>query len=169
LPQRVKAIVYQKHLYWEEVYPRMGESHMRLAIEREAHYAATYPFVDYGSDLAIMSQLEQGVKIERLKRSEADMKEQDMKMQNTVEKYLAGMKCKKYNKVPERFIGRGGAGYMLYDWSFNRGRRAAKVSQTFKDIVRRQGTKEEHLIKGTLLERSKVRGIRYAVMKAKWK
>ncbi len=40
------------------MYPRLGESHMRLAIEREAHYAAVYPFVDYGSDLAIMSQLE---------------------------------------------------------------------------------------------------------------
>lgn len=108
---------------------------MRLAIEREAHYAATYPFVDYGSDLAIMSQLEQGVKIERLKRTEADMKEQDVRMEHTVEKYLAGMKSKSYQKVPESFYGKGGAGYLLQDWSFNRGRRAAKVSQTFKDTV----------------------------------
>lgn len=40
LTQRVKAIVYQKFLYWEEVYPRMGETHMRLAMEMEAMYAA---------------------------------------------------------------------------------------------------------------------------------
>ena len=40
LPQRVKAIVYQKHLYWEEVYPKLGESHMRIAIEQEAIYGA---------------------------------------------------------------------------------------------------------------------------------
>ena len=31
LDARVKAIVYQKFLYWEEVYPRMGETHMRAA------------------------------------------------------------------------------------------------------------------------------------------
>lgn len=51
LPQRVKAIIFQKHLYWNEVYPKMGESHQRLAIEREHLYAADFPFVDYGLDI----------------------------------------------------------------------------------------------------------------------
>ncbi len=74
LPQRVKAIVYQKHLYWEEVYPKLGESHMRIAIEQEAIYAAEYPFVDYGADLALMSELEKGVRLERIPRSDADAK-----------------------------------------------------------------------------------------------
>lgn len=27
MPQRVKAIVWQKHMYWEEVYPMLGETH----------------------------------------------------------------------------------------------------------------------------------------------
>jgi len=27
LPQRVKAVVFQRHLYWNEVYPKMGETH----------------------------------------------------------------------------------------------------------------------------------------------
>ena len=61
LPQRVRAIVYQKHLFWEEVYPRMGESHMRIAIEKEAMYAAKFPFVDYGADVELMAELEKGV------------------------------------------------------------------------------------------------------------
>lgn len=39
LPQRVKAIVFQRHLYWNEVYPKLGETHMRLALERELFYA----------------------------------------------------------------------------------------------------------------------------------
>lgn len=82
---------------------------------------------------------------------------------------MSKMKSKSYIKVPERFYGKGGAGYLLYDWSFNRGRRAAKVSQNFKDIVRRQNTKLEHLIRPMLLERSKVGGVRYAVMKAKYR
>jgi len=48
-------------LFWEEVYPRMGESHMRLALEREAMYASKFPFVDYGCDVELMSELEKGV------------------------------------------------------------------------------------------------------------
>lgn len=59
-------MIYQKHLYWEEVYPRLGETHMRVAIEREAMYAADYPFIDYGTDLTLMAEMEKGVKIERL-------------------------------------------------------------------------------------------------------
>jgi hypothetical protein len=51
LPDRVKAIVFQKHLYWEEIYPRLGETHMRLAMEEEALYASEYPFLEYGIDL----------------------------------------------------------------------------------------------------------------------
>jgi hypothetical protein len=47
---------------------------MRVAIEQEAYYAAEYPFVDYGADLALMSELEKGVRLERIPRSEADAK-----------------------------------------------------------------------------------------------
>ena len=33
------------------MYPKMGETHMRLALEREAIYAMDFPFVDYGIDI----------------------------------------------------------------------------------------------------------------------
>ena len=62
-PDRVKAIVFQKHLYWEEVYPRLGETHMRLAMEMEAHYAAEHPFLNYGIDLADMAEMEKGIMV----------------------------------------------------------------------------------------------------------
>ena len=39
IPQRVKAIIWQKHMYWEEVYPKLGEQHLRASIEMEAMYA----------------------------------------------------------------------------------------------------------------------------------
>ena len=39
LPQRVKAIIFQRHMYWHEVYPKLGETHLRLAMERELLYA----------------------------------------------------------------------------------------------------------------------------------
>ena len=64
LQQRVKAIVYQKFLYWNEVYPRLGESHMRLALEREAMYAQRYPFREYGQDLHAMAEMEKGVQVD---------------------------------------------------------------------------------------------------------
>lgn len=72
LQQRVKAIVFQKYLYWNEVYPRLGETHMRLAFEREALYAAEFPFIEYGQDLQVMAELEKGVQVNMLTRSEVD-------------------------------------------------------------------------------------------------
>ena len=63
LPQRVKAIVYQKHLYWNEIYPKLGETHMRMALEREGYYAQDFPFVDYGIDIHTMAQLEKGIQL----------------------------------------------------------------------------------------------------------
>lgn len=72
LQQRVKAMVFQKHMYWNEVYPKLGESHMRLGIEREAMYAQDFPFVEYGQDLNIMAEYEKGVKIEHLSRTDYD-------------------------------------------------------------------------------------------------
>ena len=132
LPQRVKAIVYQKHLYWEEVYPRLGETHMRACIEAEALYAAEYPFVDYGADLGIMSQLEAGVKVEKLNRTEQDSKHMDKKQKDHVEEYLATqVKAVRWTKVPEAFSGKGHRGWMLYDWVHHRRRGAAKPSQKF--------------------------------------
>lgn len=58
LPQRVKAIIYQRHLYWTEVYPKLGETHLRMAMEREMLYATDFPFIDYGKDLRLMSEIE---------------------------------------------------------------------------------------------------------------
>jgi len=88
LPQRVKAVIYQKHLYWEEVYPRLGETHMRLALEREVFYAEEYPFVDYGSDLHVMAELEKGVKITRVAQTSTDAKLDDQ-TKKEVEDYLS--------------------------------------------------------------------------------
>lgn len=61
MPQRVKAMVWQKHMYWEEVYPMLGETHMNLAMESELMYAQQFPFIDYGGDLHLMAELEKGV------------------------------------------------------------------------------------------------------------
>ena len=69
---RVKAIVFQKHMYWNEVYPKMGETHQRLAFEREAMYASEFPFIEYGQDLFIMAELDKGLHRERLTETDYD-------------------------------------------------------------------------------------------------
>lgn len=50
----------------------MGETHMRMAMEREGYYAQHFPFVDYGIDIHTMAELEKGVQLIQLKRSELD-------------------------------------------------------------------------------------------------
>jgi hypothetical protein len=162
LPQRVKAIVYQKHLYWEEVYPRLGETHMRVAIETEALYAAEYPFVDYGCDLAIMSQMEAGVQLEKFHRTEVDTKLDGLRLKE-IDEYLSNVKAIRWTKVPETFSGRGPKGYILYDWVHHRRSGSAKPSQKFQNLVRWEGTKKEHYSRKQLKERIKIGGVRWAM------
>ncbi len=61
-------------MYWEEVYPKLGETHLRICLETEALYASEIPFIDYGSDLHIMAEMEKGVKLQKLYRTESDSK-----------------------------------------------------------------------------------------------
>lgn len=135
---------------------------MRAAIETEATYAQKFPFVDYGCDLNVMSQLEKGVRIERFAHTDADVKLKAEEKSN-VDKYLAKMKCRKYSLVPEKFHGKGPGGYMLYDWVWHKKRGAAKPSQNFMTLVMKQNTRLEHHIKDKLVRRSKIGGARWAM------
>ena len=47
---------------------------MRVSFETEALYAAEFPFVDYGSDLAIMAEMEKGVRLQKLATTDTDAK-----------------------------------------------------------------------------------------------
>ena len=73
-------------MYWNGVYPRLGETHMRLALEREAIYASKFPFVEYGLGLNVMADLVNGVKMEYISRTDydTDPSKQD---KETVEQY----------------------------------------------------------------------------------
>lgn len=106
LQQRVKAIVWQKHLYWEEVYPKMGETHMRLALEREAVYASEFPFIEYGQDLHVMSAIEKGAKVEFVTRSQYDTNP-PAEMKEDLEYFLNKHKCSRSDKIPLKLIGKG--------------------------------------------------------------
>ena len=99
-------------MYWEEVYPKLGETHMRLALEREALYAAEFPFVDYGLDLAVMAELEKGVKVERISNTEYDANP-PAEVKEKVNRYLIKSRSRKADRVPFKLIGRSTDSYLL--------------------------------------------------------
>lgn len=167
LQQRIKAIIFQKHLYWNEVYPKMGESHMRQAFEREAIYASEYPFVEYGVDLHIMAEYEKGVKVKTLSRTEYDTNP-PREVKQHVEKYFEKSRPRKNDRIPIKFTGRSGDGYLMQDWVIHRGKGAPRVTETFREITRHYGTPTEHMIKPRIANRMRKNGIRYAVLGDKY-
>jgi hypothetical protein len=163
IPQRVKAIIFQKHLYWTEVYPKLGETHMRLALEREGLYAAEFPFVDYGCDLRLMSEIEKGIKMTKLRCSDIDTNPPEA-VKRKLEERLAKLKPKRNDFIPEIFTGKGGKGYVMKNWIIHRGFGAPIVSKRFEDVVRLTGSKKEYQLRKRILLRMQNAGPRYAAM-----
>lgn len=166
LQQRVKAIIFQKHMYWNEVYPRLGETHMRLAFEKEALYAAEFPFIEYGQDLQIMAELEKGIQVNMLTRTEVDTNPPP-KEKKEVNKYIEKLHSRKADRIPIKLYGSGPDAYLLQDWVIHRGKGAPRVSKNFMDMTRHYGRPSEYLIKKKFKERYDAGGIRFAQQGAK--
>lgn len=150
-------------MYWNEVYPKLGESHMRMALERELLYAQDFPFIDYGKDLRLMSEIENGVKLVKVPRSDIDANPPEA-VKKRIEASLAKMRPKRQDFIPEDFVGKGGKGYILKNWVIHRGFGAPIVSKLFRDAVRLTGSKEEYKLNKKRLLRMKAAGPRYAAM-----
>ena len=67
---------------------------MRLALEREIYYATEFPFVDYGVDLKIMAEMDKGIELYKIKRSDVDAAPPKA-MKEKLEWRLARLKSKK--------------------------------------------------------------------------
>jgi hypothetical protein len=126
-------------LYWEEVYPKMGESHMRLAFEREANYAADYPFVEYGIDLHIMAEYEKGIKVVKLSTTEYDANPPKV-VADKIQKFFEKQRPRQADRIPLKLIGRGGDSYLIQDLICHRGKGAARVSETFREVAKHYNT-----------------------------
>jgi hypothetical protein len=150
-------------LYWNEVYPKLGETHLRLALEREILYATEFPFIDYGTDLNIMAEMEKGIEMKKLKRSDVDANPPP-EMKKKIEWRLSQMKSRCQDIVPEGFVGKGGKGYILKNLVRHRGWGSPKVPRAFRDAVRLVGTPREHQLNKYVANRMKAGGPRYAAM-----
>ena len=91
----------------------MGETHMRLAMEKEAIYASSFPFLEYGQDLDIMSEMEKGVRSSRLTRTDYDTNPPNKKEQKYLNEYLDKMHCRKSDRIPEKLYKDGPDAYLV--------------------------------------------------------
>lgn len=85
-------------------------------------------------------------------------------MKKVLEEKLAKLKPKRQDFIPEKFIGKGGKGYILKNWVVHRGPGAPSVSKEFKEVVRLTGTPKEYQLNKNLRLRMKYGGPRYATM-----
>lgn len=60
MPDRVKAIIYQKKYFFDEVYPSISLNLLRDLVNLEFYYETIYGCVDYGVDLEDMTSHEYG-------------------------------------------------------------------------------------------------------------
>ena len=72
---------------------------MRLAFEREALYASTFPFVEYGLDLPIMAELDKGIKIKQITNTEYDTHPGKVEKEY-VDNYLRKLHSRKGDIIP---------------------------------------------------------------------
>ena len=134
-----------------------------MALEREALYAMEFPFVDYGIDLELMAQMEKGIRIEKMVRTDIDANP-PKHVEEKVEECLKKVKARSQDIIPIGFHGKGPRGYILKELVRHRGRGAPKVNKDFKDVVRLYGTPEQHKLSKAQIMRMKAGGPRYASM-----
>ena len=63
-------------------------------------YASDFPFIDYGIDLAIMSEMEKGVQLFKLSRSDLDADPPEA-VKKKIEESLAKFTTRKKDLIPE--------------------------------------------------------------------
>ena len=102
-------------------------------------YATDFPFIDYGKDLKLMSELEKGLKLVKVKGSDIDTNPPEA-VKKRVEESLAKMRPKKQDFIPEDFKGKGGKAYILKNWIVHRGIGSPMVTRLFKDVVKLAGS-----------------------------
>jgi hypothetical protein len=152
LPERVKAVVWLRHQFWKVVYPKIGESGYRERLRECEEYDRKIGFVDYGIDLEMMAEREQGKKIHQLTRSELDIrptKESEARIADAIGK----TRGKGHDHVPIGFIGKGPKGYLIKELVVRRGIGSKRVSEMFKKFMHNKDRNEHILPRKVMLKK----------------
>lgn len=136
IPERVKAIIWCRKTFYDEVFPRIELSTVKLGLEREMVYGERYPWIDFGKDIEIMVQRERGVPVMDFKNHNKtiDTKAEE-EVQRRMEQYLEFKQKKKQDRVTEGFIGTGNKSYFLKSWIVYKGHGSERVTRSFKKAV----------------------------------
>lgn len=138
LTQRVKAVLWLRRYFHEEVMPFTDRSAWRKAIEIDFLEAEDTPFADYGLDLDMMAMDSRGVE-----RSFFTTQHYDVCLEEAAAP-LDDIKGKlKYYFVERAVIGKGAKAYKVKDVVVHRGTGRHTVSQMFKQICY-NGNKAPH-------------------------
>ena len=133
LPARVKAIVWCRRHFYEEVKPRVDPITWKLGVEREFLYASLYPFLDFGIDLSMMSILEQGVPNIRLTQSHIDVNPSPAILEK-IKRKMETIKPLRRKAVVRCVVGKGPHAYKVKDLVTSYGNGRHTVSEMFKRV-----------------------------------
>ena len=136
LPERVKAIVWCRKTFYDEIVPCLNLKTVRLGAEREMFYGMYFPWVDYGLDLEKMIEREKGVPTMNFARANAvvDVKARE-DVERRMERILENKTKKKFDKVTEKVVGTGNKGYVVKSWIVYKGHGSERVNRGFKKAV----------------------------------
>jgi hypothetical protein len=131
LPERVKVIVWMRDLFWREIYPKIGETGLRIRMEEGLRYAKRFAYIDYGKDLQHMAEREQGVFLQKIRRSEIDCRP-SKEVEEKISPVIRNIKPRAIDKIPVKFHGKGCSGYLIKDMVCRRGLGSKRVSFMFQ-------------------------------------
>lgn len=136
LPARVKAVVWCKRYFYDEIAPNFGRTFWRLGLEKEFSYAADHPFVDYGLDLDAMAHIEKGVSNLKFGDTKIDINPPPEVIEK-VKKAAEKLPKRKVYTILRETIGKGDKAYNIKDIVIRRGNGKLDVSEMFKRICYR--------------------------------
>ncbi|CAD8147130.1 unnamed protein product [Paramecium pentaurelia] len=138
MPYRVKAIIYQKRYFFDEVFPHLPFEYVRDLIAIELYFEKQFGAVDYGVDLQQMRKVESGYLQTNFKTPDrnVDIAKLSDKEQERIKKLFEEKKSKKYDIVTEKFQGQGNKGYYLKSWIMHKTRSRHGVNRIFERIIK---------------------------------
>ena len=146
LIDRVKAIILHRQIFWDEVYPRLGETAVRMGMEIELLYGQQFAFIDYGKDLGIMASNESTLQLEKISRRMADRELVPAEKERIKQFYHKKRPNLKYTFIPEKFIGSIQKGYMIKSFHVWRGEGKVKPTEMFKGACRYAQKENQYLL-----------------------
>ncbi|KAM3137197.1 hypothetical protein pb186bvf_010743 [Paramecium bursaria] len=138
LPDRVKAIVYQKRYFFDELLPHLDYEMVRDLMNYEYTYEQSNGSVDYGVDLETLQDKEFGYLQTNFTTAHrnVDIAKLDPKEQERLQRFFERKQTKKQDVIKEKFVGEGNRGYFLKSWIMHKTRSRHGVSQMFERVIK---------------------------------